>query len=80
MEMEELTEQKDLVGGQYRHRLHRATRNKIWLIPTPYCLNGTDLSWEEFWDNMHLRYGLMPHYIPVTCNKCGKKFLIKHSL
>ena len=39
-----------------------------------------ELSWEEFRDNLRLRYGLMPQDIPATCDGCGKKFLIEHAL
>ena len=39
-----------------------------------------ELSWEEFWDNLCLRYGLMPQDISATYNGCGKRFSIEHSL
>ena len=51
-----------------------------WLSATPHRLNCTELYREEFWDNLHLRYGLMPHDIPATCDSFGKKFSIKHAL
>ena len=35
---------------------------------------------EEFRDNLRLGYGLMPQYIPSTCNGWGKKFLIENAL
>ena len=78
--MEELARQKELAGGQERKRLHRETRNGAWLIDVPHFLNGTELSWEEFWDNIRLRYGLMPQDIPATCDGCGKMFLVEHEL
>ena len=56
------------------------TRNGAWLSAVPHRLNGTELSREEFRDNLRLRYGLMLQDIPATCNGCGKKFLIEHSL
>ena len=31
-------------------------------------------------NNLRLRYGLMPQDIPATCDCCGKKFLIEHTL
>ena len=76
----ELARWKDLAGGQEMNRLHRATRNGAWLSAVPHRLNGTELSWEEFLDNICLRYGMMPQDIPMTCNGCGKKFLIEHAL
>ena len=39
-----------------------------------------ELSQEELGDNLRLRYGLMPQDIPTTCDGCGKKFSIEHSL
>ena len=46
----------------------------------PHRLNGTELSQEEFQDNLRLIYGLMPQDIPVTYDGCGKKLLIDHAL
>ena len=74
MELAELARQKDLARGHERNRLHEETRNGAWLSAVPNCLNGTELSWEEFQDNLCLRYGLMPRDIPTTCDGCGKRF------
>ena len=79
-EMAELAKQRELLGGQERNRLHRSTSNGEWLSALPHRLNVTELSWKEFQDNLRLRYGLMPQYIPVTCDGCGKRFLIEHAL
>ena len=51
-----------------------------WLSAVPHRLNGTELSWEEFRDNIRLRYGLIPQDIPATCDGCGKKLSINHAL
>ena len=80
IELGELDRRKELTGGQEINRLHMDTRNGAWLSAVPHCLNGMELSWEEFWDNLRLRYGLMPQDIPATCNGSGKKFLIEHAL
>ena len=80
VELGEVARQKELAGGQERNRLHRATRNGACLSVVPHRLNGTELSQEEFQDNLCLRYGLMPQDIPATCYGCGKKFLIGHAL
>ena len=79
VDLEYLARQKDLAGGQERNRLHRETRNGAWLSAAPHRLNGTELSWEEFRDNLRLRYGLMPQNIPTTCDGCGKKLSIEHT-
>ena len=75
-----LPRQKYLAGDQEKNRLYRATRNGAWLSAVPHHLNGTELSQEEFRDNLRLRYGLMPQDIPITCDGCGKKFSIDHAL
>ena len=69
-----------MAGVQDRNRIHRATRNGACLIAVPHRLNGTELYREEFQDNLLLGYGLMPQDIPATCDGCGKKFSIDHSL
>ena len=80
VELGDLARQKELAGGQEKNRLHRATRNGTWLSAVPHRLNGTDLSREEFRDNLCLRYRLIPQDIFATCNGFGKKFSIEHSL
>ena len=79
-ELGEISRRKELAGVQERNRLHMIMRNGAWLSAIPHRLNGTELYWEEFRDNLLLRYGLMPQYIPATCDGCGKKFLIDHAL
>ena len=80
VEQDELARRKELSVGQERNRLHRARRNGACLSAVPHCLNGMELSWEEFRNNLRLRYELMPQDIPTTCNGCGKKFSIEHAL
>ena len=80
MELADLARRKELVGGQKRKFLHRATRNGVCISSVPHRLNGTELSQEEFEDNLRLIYGLIPQDIPTTCNGCGKRFSIEHTL
>ena len=80
VDMADLAIQKDLTGGQERYRLHRATSNGSWISAVPHRLNGTELSREEFRDNLRLRYGLMPQDMPGTCDGCGKRLSIEHAL
>ena len=80
VEMSDLFERQEKAGRQEKNHLHRATSNGAWLSAVPHRLNGTELSWEEFWDNLCLRCGLMPQEISTTCDGCGKKFLIEHNL
>ena len=78
--MSEVYDRQEQAGRQGKNRLQRALRNGEWLSAVPHRLNGTELSWEEFWDNIFLRYGLMPQDIPATCDGCGKKFSIDYAL
>ena len=66
--------------GPEKNRLQRAIGNGAWLSAVPHHLNGTELSWEEFPDNLCLGYGLMTQDISATCDGCGKKFSIDHAL
>ena len=80
IELLKLARRKDMTGVQDSNRAHRTTRNGAWLSSVPHCLNGTELSQEEFQDNLCLRYGLMPQNILAACDGCGKKFSIEHAL
>ena len=62
------------------NRLYRAIRNGSWIRAVPHRLNDTELSWEEFWDNLRLSYGLIPQDIPATCDSCGNNLSIEHAL
>ena len=72
VELGELARRKELAVGQESNRLHRETRNGVWLSVVPHRLNGTELSWEELWDNLCLRYGLMPQEIPQPVMAVGR--------
>ena len=64
--MAELSGRKELTGVQERQRLHRATSNGGWISSITHLLNGAEIYWEEFRDNLRLRYGMMPQDIPAT--------------
>ena len=63
--MQEMDRQENLARGQERSNLHMATSSGAWLSAIPHCLNGTELSQEEFQDNLCLSNRLMPQDIPV---------------
>jgi hypothetical protein len=46
----------------------------------PHTLNGTELSEEEFGDNLRLRFGLTPLALPERCDGCDAKFTVAHAL
>ena len=54
--------------------------NRSCISTISHHLNGMELSWEEFRDNICLRYGLMPQDIPATYDGCGNKLSIDHDL
>ena len=51
-----------------------------WLSVIPNCFDGTELSREEFQDNLALRYGLRPRGLPECCNGCREPFTVEHGL
>ena len=80
VEVSELDDRQEQDVRQEKKRLHWATRNGAWLSAVPRRLNGTELSWEEFRDNLRIRYELMPQDVPATCDGCGKEFSIEQAL
>jgi hypothetical protein len=46
----------------------------------PNSLNGTELSEEEFRDNLRLRFGLLPLSLPARCDGCEATFTVEHAL
>ena len=66
VEMADLDRRKELAGGHESNLLHRAMSNGACLSDVPHRPNSTELSREEFWDNLCLRYRLMPQDIPAT--------------
>ena len=71
---------KELADRAVLNLLRRATENENWLTGIPYGLNGTELSWKEFQDNLLFVYSIVPLNLPIECDDCGKKFLLPHSL
>jgi hypothetical protein len=61
-------------------RMRRSKETGAWLTLTPNTLNGTELSEEEFRDNLRLRFGLQPLSLPEECDGCSKKFSVDHAL
>jgi hypothetical protein len=61
-------------------RMRRSTQTGAWLTAMPNALNGTELSEEEFRDNLRLRFGLHPLSLPAQCDGCNQKFTVEHAL
>ena len=60
--------------------IERAKVGGRWLTAVPNALNDTLLSAEEFRDNLSLRYGYLPNYLPKKCDGCNAKFTVTHAL
>jgi len=68
------------LGEREARRLDRACQTGAWLTVLPTRLNGTELSAEEFRDNLRLRYGLQLDNIPQKCDGCGCRADVDHLL
>ena len=75
-----LTRRKELTGGSGLNRLWRSMENGVWLTAIPRHLNGTELSWESFQDNLLLQYGIVPLNLPSGCDSFEKNLLVRHAL
>ncbi len=51
-----------------------------WLSVIPNRFDGTELSREEFQDNLAIHYGLCPRGLPECCNGCREPFTVEHGL
>ena len=51
-----------------------------WLSVMPLTVNGTELSPQEFRDNLLLRQGRAPGDLPKHCDGCGATFTMTHAL
>ena len=51
-----------------------------WLSVMPSTVNGTELSAQEFRDNLQLRYARSPGDLPERCDGCNAPFTVQHSL
>ena len=67
-------------GTRERWRLKRAMHTGIWLSCVPSRLNNTEVSQEEWDDNIRLKYNLKPTNMPELCDGCGCKLTVEHAL
>jgi len=61
-------------------RMTRSTETGAWLTATPNLLNGTELSADEFRDNIRMHLGLTPTSLPQQCAGCDDPFTIAHAM
>ena len=73
----------DTLGRQsprVKKRMGRMAETGAWLTLMPSRFDGTQLTAEEFRDNVALRYGLRPKDLPDRCDGCGEHLSIEHGL
>ena len=80
LEIEVLTRRKKVSDGAGLNLIRRATENCSWLMAITQRLNVTELSREEFQDNILLWYGIIPLNLPTDCDGYGKNFSVPHAL
>jgi hypothetical protein len=61
-------------------RMNRSKETGAWLTAMPSTLNGTELSEDEFRDNIRLRFGLPPLSLPDHCDGCNERFTVEHAM
>jgi hypothetical protein len=79
-EKAKFTALKSSAGAVDARRMQRATETGAWLTAMPNTLNGTDLSADEFKDNLRLRLGLCPTSLPRRCEGCNERFTVEHAM
>ncbi len=80
VEEENLEGLKSSGGRKVAKRLGQMGKIGAWLSVIPNCFDGTELSREEFQDNLTIRYGLRPRGLPKHCNGCREPFMVEHGL
>ena len=71
-EIKELTRRKDQSYGAVLNRPRKSTEDGERLTSIPHGLNNTELSREEFQDNLLLKYGIVTLNLPTYCDGCDK--------
>ncbi len=67
-------------GRRMAKHLEWMGETRAWLLAIPNCFDGTELSREEFQDNLAIRYGLRPRGLPECCDGCNEPFPVEHGL
>jgi len=63
-----------------KKRMERATAAGAWLSTIPDRFSGTELTKDEWLDNVAIRYGQRPANLPDQCNGCGAGLTLEHGL
>ncbi len=71
---------KERGGRKIAKRLERMGKTGAWLSVIPNRFDGTELTREEFQDNLAICYGLHPRGLPERCDGCNKPFTVEHGI
>ncbi len=63
-----------------RRTIRRGKETGLWLTTLPSTVNGTELSAQEFRDQLLLRYARSPGDLPSQCDGCGQAFSVQHAM
>eukprot|EP00957_Ditylum_brightwellii_P164681 12538525-Ditylum_brightwellii.AAC.1 len=79
-ELQALEAMKEGKTTQAKNKLDRGKETRAWLKVIPNRLNGSELSEEEFRDNLCLRYGMIPLDLRQRCDGYGQHLTVQHAL
>ena len=63
-----------------KKRMERAAVVGAWLSTILNRFSGTELTREEWFDNVAIRYGKRPSNLPDQCDGCGAGLMLEHGL
>ena len=63
-----------------KKRMERAAVAGAWLSTIPNRFSGTELTRDEWFDNVAIRYGNRPANLPDHCDGCGAGLTLEHGL
>ena len=72
---------KETMSEKSKRLLQLSTEKGVsnWLTRLPIAGYGFELSKQQFWNSIYLRYGWEISKLSTTC-PCGSKFDIQHSM
>jgi len=71
---------KESGGRKVAKHLERMGKMGAWLSVIPNRFDGTELSREEFQDNLAIHNGMRPRGLPERCNGCNEPFTVEHGI
>ncbi|KAL7477797.1 hypothetical protein ACHAW6_003631, partial [Cyclotella cf. meneghiniana] len=63
-----------------KKQMEQATEAGAWLSTIPDRFSGTELTKDEWFDNVAIRYVRCPADLPDHCNGCGTGLMLEHGL